>query len=156
MYVNIRKYEVIITFLIEFLANICFCFGNSFVMADGGNPSGLISNIWGHLYIRSCKDIDGSLLVGSRKWVVRLLPTMDWKKLYFLMIYNVYSFFQRLSVRGKLEYALDHVYDNAQAALKRSRTTIKRAVRYITNGPSDLAVADVVAALHGQPDKRSV
>ena len=72
------------------------------------------------------------------------------------MIYNVYSFFQRLSVRGKLEYALDHVYDNAQAALKRSRTTIKRAVRYITNGPSDLAVADVVAALHGQPDKRSV
>ena len=72
------------------------------------------------------------------------------------MIYNVLSFFQRLAIRGKLEYALEHVYENAEAALKRSKKTIKRAVRYIKDGSSDLAVADVVAGLHGQPDKRSV
>jgi hypothetical protein len=81
---------------------------------------------------------------------------MDWRKLYYSVIYHVFSYFQRLATRGRLEYALSSIHDNASAACKLSKRTISRAVKFHLNGPSDSAVAAVVASVHGNPEKRTV
>jgi hypothetical protein len=78
----------------------------------------------------------------------------NFKDKFYNLIYQVFSYFQFLAGRGRLEYALQHVMENAVAAMKISETTVRRAKDWVLNRPGDQAVASVVASVHGKDEKR--